>query len=154
MTTKEAPSITSKAIGFHLYADNSLLKYVSDRFVWQTLYNIVNKQRSVSETPAEVRISLRELAYLAGINEHRTVSLCLKRLEKLGLIKKKNLSIIVEFDNYIKIIRFFESLSTSSQTRFKKDFKNIGTLAFDKWTYHRTHRRYANPNNVGQTHKK
>lgn len=134
--------------GFHLYADNNLLAKVSDRFVWQTLYNIANPQCDVSKAPAAVKISLKKLAYLANVEKEHTAPSSLKRLEKLGLIKKTNTSIIVEFSKYLKVVRFFESLAHSSQAKFAKDFKNIGVLAFDKWSYHKTHKRNANTNNI------
>lgn len=147
MTTEMFPKIDSKAIGFHLYADVDLLTKASDILVWQSLYNIVNQQYDVSEPPEKVNTTLKELACLVNIKNSVVLS-SLKRLEKIGLIKRNDTSIIVEFNKYLKIVRFFESLQPLSQTKFKKDFKNIGTLAFDKWTYHRTHKRYANHNNL------
>ncbi len=119
--------------GLHYYATNYLLPTVSDRVLFQCLVDIVRKQLVDSLDNQTVSISQAKLGAIAGMDPKRTIPACLERLEKVGLIKKHKNGVTVNCDEFVGLIKCFESLDREGKKKFAEDFQLQGTRILDKF---------------------
>lgn len=113
--------------GLHYYANNQLITNASDRLLLQFLIDIVRNQLTKSLDDQTVMAPMSYLARMSGLDAYRTIPGCLKRLEALGLIKKFKNAISVHCDEYVTLIRHYESLGADDKKDFAKNFSQRGT---------------------------
>lgn len=113
--------------GLHYYANNQLIPNASDRLLFQCLIDIVRNQLSRSLDDQTIISPISYLARVSGLDAYRTIPASLKRLEALGLIKKHKNAITVHCDEYVTLIRHYESLGLEEKKDFAKSFLQSGT---------------------------
>ena len=118
--------------GLHYHANNALIPVVLDRVLFQYLIDVVRKQLAESLDDQTVIISLGQLGRITGIDPYRSIPACLNRLEKLGLIKKHKNGITINCDEYVTIVKCYESLPKAEREQFAKDFAASGTEVLQK----------------------
>lgn len=113
--------------GLHYYANNQLVPNATDRLLFQCLIDIVRNQLSKSLDDQSIIGPISKLARVSGLDAYRTIPGCLDRLEGLGLIKKRKNAITVFCDEYVTLVKHYESLTPNDKKSFAKDFSNRGT---------------------------
>jgi len=113
--------------GLHFIANDELIINTSDRVVFQRLIDMVRIQLSRSIYEQTVKISLAKLGELTHVDPYRTLPGCIERLEKLGLITKYKNGIKILCNEYVAVLKHYESLSTNDRKTFAKEFQKKGT---------------------------
>lgn len=115
-------------VGYGLYyrANNALIGKTTDRIVFQTIIDIVRKQLSVSLHNQTVFLESSSLGRYAGVDSNHTLPSVLKRLEGLGLIELHPKAFLVKCDEYVALVKHYESLKDNERSNFAKDFQAHG----------------------------
>lgn len=115
-------------VGYGLYyrANNALIGKTTDRIVFQTIIDIVRKQLSVSLHNQTVFLESSSLGRYAGVDSNHTLPSVLKRLEGLGLIELHPKAFLVKCDEYVTLVKHYESLKDNERSNFAKDFQAHG----------------------------
>lgn len=112
--------------GLHYHANNQLVPNATDRLLLQCLIDIVRNQLSKSLDDQSIIGPVSNLARMSGLDAYRTIPGCIERLEKLGLIKKRKNAITVFCDEYVTLVKYYESLDNTAKKFFAKDFASRG----------------------------
>ena len=118
--------------GLHYHANNLLIPNTSDRVLFQYIIDVVRNQLSKSSSNQTIIISAAQLARVTGLDAYRTIPICMERLEKLGLIKKRKNGMTIMCDEYVTLVQHIESLSLDDKKSFSEDFSKQGTEILQK----------------------
>lgn len=133
-STNHTAKVQYAGYGLHYHANNQLIQNTSDRMLFQCLVDVVRKQLMESLNNQTIIVSMQQLGRMAGMDGNHTVPSCLKRLEKLGLIKKHKNGITVLCDEYVTLIQCYESLSKSEKDQFVDDFLRNGIKSLKNYS--------------------
>lgn len=119
--------------GVHYHANYHLIHKTTDKVVFQYLIDAVRTQlrRSLSDTT--ILTSDREIGRVLGMDSGHTIADSLKRLESLGLVKNYPNAVKVMCDEYVAIVKYYETRKEPNKSQFEKDFKSIGVGVLEKY---------------------
>ena len=132
--TNHTEKVQVAGYGLHYHANNKLFKHISDRIVLQYLIDTVRGQLRNSIDNQTIIQSMQEISRIIGIDGDRTVSSCLNRLEKSGVIKKHKNAVTVLCDEYVTLIKYYESLSKEEQKKFANEFRQNGIQVLENYS--------------------
>lgn len=124
--TNHTEKVQVAGYGLHYHANNQLIPNATDQIVYQTLIDVVRKQLSSSLDNQTVTLSVSQLSRLTARERSHTLPDCLKRLEKLGLLKRYKNGLLIHCDEYVTLIHLYESLSDEGKDKLSKGFSQKG----------------------------
>lgn len=132
-STNRTEKVQVAGYGLHYHANNKLFRLTSDRMMLQYLIDTVRGQLRKSLDNQTIMLSMQEMGRNVGIDGDRTVSSCLERLEEYGIIKKHKNGVTVLCDEYVTLIKHYESLSEQEQKKFAKEFRKNGIQVLENY---------------------
>lgn len=124
--TNHTEKIQVAGYGLHYHANNQLIPNATDQIVYQSLIDVVRKQLVSSLDNQTVMLSMSELSRLTARERGHTLPGCLKRLEGLGLLKQYKNGLLINCDEYVTLVRLYETLPRDKKDQLSKDFARKG----------------------------
>lgn len=128
-------SKTYQLVGYGLYykSNNQLIKKANDRVLFQLLIDLVRNGTRGNSTQ-EITQDRNTLCRWAGLEDDHAGPSSFKRLEGLGLIKiNSTKSVVVNCDEYVTAILYYESLSGEEKKSFALAFQKEGVTALKRF---------------------
>ena len=116
-----------KTVRYGLYykAIFQLVESAPDKIILIFLTDEYRQQMRASLMEQTIFISQKRISEILGLNR-RTVTASLSKLEQLGLIKVRPNAITFHGDEFVSLIKHYESLGYSEQVAFASEFKSKG----------------------------
>lgn len=124
--TNHTEKVQVAGYGLHYHANNQLIPNATDQIVYQSLIDVVRKQLASSLDNQTVMLSMSELSRLTARERGHTLPGCLKRLEGLGLLKQYKNGLLINCDEYVTLVRLYETLPRDKKDQLSKDFARKG----------------------------
>lgn len=124
--TNHTEKVQVAGYGLHYHANNQLIPNATDQIVFQSLIDVVRKQLANSLDNQTVMLSMSQLSRLTARERGHTLPGCLKRLEWLGLLKQYKNGFLINCDEYVTLVRLYETLSEEKKDKLSKDFAKKG----------------------------
>lgn len=117
----------SKTVRYGLYykAIFQLVESAPDKIILIFLTDEYRQQMRTSLLEQTIFISQKRISEILGLNR-RTVTASLSKLEQLGLIKVRPNAITFNGDEFVSVVKHYESLGYSEQAVFASEFKSKG----------------------------
>lgn len=125
-STNHTEKVQVAGYGLHYHANNQLIPNATDQIVYQSLIDIVRKQLASSLDNQTVMLSMNQLSRLTARERSHTLPGCLKRLEGLGLLKQYKNGLLINCDEYVTLVRLYETLPDEKKDQLSKDFSQKG----------------------------
>lgn len=128
-------SKTYQLVGYGLYyrSNNQLIKKANARVLFQLLIDLVRNGTRGNSTQ-EITQDRNTLCRWAGLEDDHAGPSSFKRLEGLGLIKiNSTKSVVVNCDEYVTAILYYESLSGEEKKSFALAFQKEGVTALKRF---------------------
>lgn len=125
-STNHTEKVQVAGYGLHYHANNQLIPNATDQIVYQSLIDIVRKQLASSLDNQTVMLSMNQLSRLTARERSHTLPGCLKRLEGLGLLKQYKNGLLINCDEYVTLVRLYETLPDEKKGQLSKDFSQKG----------------------------
>ena len=121
-----------KTVRYGLYykAIFQLVESAPDKIILIYLADEYRQQMKASLLEQTIFVSQKRISEILGLNR-RTVTASLAKLEGLGLIKTRPNAIIFNGDEFVSLVKHFESLDYTEQDSFAQRFKNEGISALE-----------------------
>jgi len=125
-STNHTEKVQVAGYGLHYHANNQLIPNATDQIVYQSLIDIVRKQLASSLDNQTVMLSMSQLSRLTARERSHTLPGCLKRLEGLGLLKQYKNGLLINCDEYVTLVRLYETLPNEKKDQLSKGFSQKG----------------------------
>ncbi len=121
-----------KTVRYGLYykAIFQLAESAPDKIILIYLADEYRQQMKTSLLEQTIFVSQKRISEILGLNR-RTVTASLAKLEGLGLIKTRPNAIIFNGDEFVSLVKHFESLDYTEQNSFTQRFKKEGISALE-----------------------
>ena len=125
-STNHTDKVQVAGYGLHYHANDPLFPDIADRVLMQYFIDKVRVQLMKSTDNTTVFTSRRNISDYLHITRSHTLKASIENLERLGMIKAFSNAFLVYCDEYVAIIKYYESLDKSEKCKFAKEFNELG----------------------------